>query len=342
MNTRPAAGPEGAWTGDPGRELWQGTSGCALQPLIERGTGHGARIEWTSAGAVRKLQCHMRMARILPALFGHVTILLHDGSGDESVGYFFGLLDIKMNSILRSLLVVVVLVCSSAFAAVEKFADADALGRWITYYYSKPEPHRVAEAIHAASAKGFMQNGKKAPPFIGFIAGVASKNPSIVPSLADQLSSLPVIDQPVLILGIWYSAYPETKPLLTSLKKSMPQHNEMIEYLLANGRPSLLELPLEQGPWVLDALWGYFMATGDDAPVARIITALPWVNIRGDVSRLRVGGAARWSLISNAIQHQPVMATCREELKSQPKQVADVLREVIAEAEKDMKEGKTQ
>jgi hypothetical protein len=247
-----------------------------------------------------------------------------------------------MKAILRSLLVAVALVFSPAFAAVEKFADADTLGRWITYYYAKPEPARVAEAIRSASSKGFMKNGQSAPPFIGFIAGVISKNPAIAQPLAEQLKSLPVVDQPVLIFGIWYSAYPEAKLLMERLRKSMPKHREMIDNMLASGRSSLLELPLEQGPWVLDALWGYFMATGDDVPVARIISALPWVNVRGDVSRLLVGGAARWSLISNAIQHKPVMATCRKELESQPQEVTDVLREVIAEAEKDMKEGKTQ
>lgn len=245
-----------------------------------------------------------------------------------------------MKAIVRSLLIAVALVCSPAFAAVENLSDANALGRWITYYYLKPEPHRVAEAIRAASSQGFMKNGQKAPPFIGFIAGVMSKNPLMVQSLAEQLTSLPEVDQPVLILGIWYSAYPEAKPLLERLTKSMPQHKEMIDHLLANDRPGLLDLPLEQGPWVLDALWGNFMATGDDAPVARIISALPWINVRGDVSRLLVGGAARWSLISNAIQHKPVMAACRKELASQPKEVAEVLREVIASAEKDMKEGK--
>lgn len=247
-----------------------------------------------------------------------------------------------MNAILRSLLFVAALVCSPVFAAAQDFADAEALGRWITYYYTKPEPHRVAEAIRAASAQGFMKNGQKAPPFIGFIAGVMSKNPSMAESLAEQLTSLPEVDQPVLILGVWYSAYPEAKPLLERLTKSMPKHKEMIDHFLANGRPSLLELPLEQGPWVLDALWGNFMATGDDAPVTRIISALPWINVRGDVPRLLVGGAARWSLISNAIQHKPVMAACRKALISQTKEVTEVLREVIAEAEKDMREGKTQ
>lgn len=121
----------------------------------------------------------------------------------------------------------------------------------------------------------------------------------------------------------------------------MPDHEGIIDYLLANGRPGLMELPLEQGTWVLDTLWAYFMATGDSAPVARIVSALPWVNIKGDVPRLLVGGAAKWSLISNAIQHQLVMAACRKEVASQPKEVAEVLRGVIASAEQDMKDGKT-
>jgi hypothetical protein len=247
-----------------------------------------------------------------------------------------------MKAIVRSLLLACALVSFPALAAEGDFSDANSLGHWITYYYSKPEPQRVAEAIRAASSQGFTKDGQKAPPFIGFIAGVMSKSPSMAESLAEQLTSLPDVDQPVLILGIWYSAYPDAKPLLERLRKSMPKHKEMIDHLLANGRPGLLDLPLEQGPWVLDALWGNFMATGDDAPVVRIISALPWINVRGDVSRLLVGGAARWSLISNAIQHKPVMAACKKELASQPKDVADVLREVIAEAEKDMKEGETQ
>lgn len=252
------------------------------------------------------------------------------------------LLDLTMKAIVRSLLVTCAFVCFPAPAASEDFADPKVLGRWITYYYSKPEPQRVAAAIHAASAQGFMKDGKRAPPFIGFIAGVMSKNPSMAHSLAEQLTSLPEVDQPVLILGVWYSAYPDAKPLLERLRRTMPKHTEMIDHLVAHGRPGLLDLPLEQGPWVLDALWGNFMATGDDAPVTRVISALPWINVRGDVSRLSVGGAARWSLISNAIQHKPVMAACKKEMTFQPKDVTDVLREVIAEAEKDMKEGKTQ
>lgn len=247
-----------------------------------------------------------------------------------------------MQSIVRTLLITLILLHSPASRATDEFSDPQVLGRWITHYYAQPQSHRLGEALRAAHAHGFMANGRKAPPFIGFIAGVLSGNPSVARPLVEQLASLPETDRPVLILGIWYSTHPEARLLLSELAASMPEHKGMIEHLLANHRPGLLELPLEQGPWVLDALWGYFMATGDAAPVGRIIAALPWVNVRGDTSRLLLGGAARWSLTSNAIQHPSVMAICRQEIARQPEDVAAVLREVIADAEKDEHEASTE
>ncbi len=242
--------------------------------------------------------------------------------------------------IYRSAVLALAVTCSVAAGAAEKFSETEPLGRWITYYYLNPEPQLVAEAIHAASSKGFMKEGKGAPSFIGFVAGVVNKNPTVAQTLVETLPSLPEIDRPVVILGIWYSGHPDAKSILQSLAKSLPAHKEIIDHLVNNAPLGILELPLEQGSWVLDALWGYFMATGDDAPVSRIITVLPWVNVSGDVSRLVVGGAAKWSLISNAIQHKRVMKVCRREMVSQPKDLKKLLTEVVETAEKDMKAGK--
>lgn len=246
-----------------------------------------------------------------------------------------------LKTIIISLFLFIPMTFSYAFAATKTFSNIEQLSNWITFYYSNPEPQHVAKAIHTASSKGLIKNGQKAPPFIGFIAGVMNKNPTITPHLANELASLPEIDQPMVILGIWYSTSPEAKAILEQLKTSMPQHNEMIDRLLTNDRLSLLEIPLEQGPWVLDALWGYFMATGDEAPVTRIISALPWVNVRGDVSRLVVGNAAKWSLESNAIQHERVLTICRKEESSQSGQIKEVLREIVTSAEKEISDGKT-
>lgn len=94
------------------------------------------------------------------------------------------------------------------------------------------------------------------------------------------------------------------------------------------------QIPLEQGPWVLDALWGNFMATGNAEPVARIMEALPWLDAKGEARKLLVAGAARWSLTSYAKQHKKVMAICESEIKTQPPAVQVKLKSVISGAKK--------
>jgi hypothetical protein len=49
------------------------------------------------------------------------------------------------------------------------------------------------------------------------------------------------------------------------------------------------------------------MATGDKAPVVRIISALAWTGVKGDTNRLMIAEAARWSLRSKAVQNNRVL-----------------------------------
>lgn len=229
-------------------------------------------------------------------------------------------------AIVFCLLVVVV------HAEPKPLTTAAGLGEWVTYYYQRPEPRRLPEAILAASKLGLFQEGKAAPPFFGFIAGVVAKDPSAADSLVDLLKDLPAGSQPVVILGIWYSGHAQTGSLLTSIGKKHPDQKAMVESLTGRA-PGLTEIPLEEGPWLLDALWGNFMSTGDAAPVVRIMQALPWIEVRGNTAKLIVGGAARWSLASNAEQHPRVLEICKAQLKVQPKEVAAVLQQVIGHAE---------
>lgn len=228
------------------------------------------------------------------------------------------------------------LASSLAFAERKPFASADDVSEWMTWYYTHPEPARTGDAILAASRLGILKDGVAAPPLFGFLAGVLAKEPAFAESLAKQLSTLPASDQPVLVLGIWYSGHPDTKKLIADLARSLPSQRVAIRSLTKGTPPRLTDISLEEGPWVLDALWGYFMATGDEAPVVRIMAALPWVEVRGNVPKMMIGGAARWSLTANAIQHPRVLEICKAQLPKQEKKVADALAEVVAQAAKDI------
>ncbi|MEO7742719.1 MAG: hypothetical protein ABIR98_07275 [Usitatibacter sp.] len=211
----------------------------------------------------------------------------------------------------------------------------------MTYYYRRPEPAAVVDAMLALGKQGALRNPEVAAPFAGFLAGVLSKNRATAAANVHRLAVLPAEDQPVLILGLWYSGHPDTKALLAGLAKEMPAQRAMIEDLARSTPAKLVEVPLDKDPWVLAALWGNFMATGDEAPVLRIIDALPFTMIaQGDKQRLAMGRTAEWSLISNAAQHPRVMEIVRRNAAARTGAIANMLNRVAARAEEVIRQEK--
>lgn len=193
----------------------------------------------------------------------------------------------------------------------------------------------------ALSKQGAFRDPSHASPFWGFLAGVLSKNRAMVPATIRRLAKLPADEQPVVVLGVWYSGHADAKALLAGLAKDMPEQRSMVEDLSRSTPPKLIELPLEADPGVMAALWGNFMATGEEAPVARIIDALPYTMIaQGDRQKLAMGRVAEWSLVSNAAQHPRVMEIVRRQAVSRKGAVANILNRVIAKAEDLIKQEK--
>lgn len=225
----------------------------------------------------------------------------------------------------------------TAASAPRVFQTAEELSTWMAQYYknAKPDPatERVAQAMEFASQQGYFKKDSALPPFFGFLAGWFSKNWSAADPVIERLLALPPDDQAVLVLGLWYSALPEAKTRLREIAPRMSAQEKLIASLVNNEQLRLTEIPLEQGAWVLDALWGNFTATGDEAPVQRVIAALSWANATGNFA---VGGAARWSLTSNAVKHPRVREICRTELARMPKETAAPLAALLREVDKSL------
>lgn len=223
------------------------------------------------------------------------------------------------------------LLASGLSFAEQNFKDMQDMGRWMTYYYENPEPAKVMDALIFADSSKLFDDSRRMSPMVGFVAGAVSKNPELAEILSSSLPRLSEKAQQVVVLGVWYSDYPGASQVLSRIQLAYPSLKSGIDALLASKRLSVFDVPLERGPWVLDMLWGNFMATGDSAPVVRLISALPWSTAKGDVGKLLVGGAAKWSLRSNAAQHARVLAVCRSEADLAKKGLlADLLREVIS------------
>lgn len=216
------------------------------------------------------------------------------------------------------------------------FQSQGEVSKWFTFYYQKPEPDRIPDFIAYMGKSGVLDKTNTLSPIFGFLSGVFRSNPDRVSAWVNQLSSLKEHHLGVVVLGLWYAALPDSQKMVYAIIERHPKLKPNFEFLYKGAPMTTEQIPLEQGPWVLDALWGKFMATGDSSLVERIITTLPWVDVKGDVNRLLVGGAARWSLTSNAVQHKQVLEICERAAKTQGGEVTAKLGEVITNAKKEL------
>ncbi len=167
-------------------------------------------------------------------------------------------------------------------------------------------------------------------------------------------------DHWVLVRAIAYSGLPNWKDLLTAFADRMPERRPMIDRYLDGKLPTLDQIAyqaakpgmfdkikvalkidsgdkkavaLEPSPELIDVLWGYYLATGAYKPVGQIIKLLPLADDKESVDNLTTGSAAKFTLASNAVRDLNLLAMLKWSVKSQPKETAKVLNEVIETAE---------
>jgi hypothetical protein len=84
---------------------------------------------------------------------------------------------------------------------------------------------------------------------------------------------------------------------------------------------------------LIDVLWGYYLATGAYKPVDKIIKLLPLAEDKDNVDNLTTGSAAKFTLASNAVRDLNLLGMLKWSVKTQPKDTAKVLNDVIETAE---------
>ena len=215
-----------------------------------------------------------------------------------------------------------------------EFASADAMLAWIDRYHLEATPQRLPEAVRAMVRLGLLKDPEKAGLFVGFMAGVFSDQPKDAEKHIVKMFPMPPEDQGALILAVVYSGLPDWKEIATrQLVERMPARQVMLRKHLYGKFVPLLQVPLNSGVEMLDTLWGFYLATGRTEPIVRMMSALPWSKDKKDVTRLTIGGVAKWTLATNASRDKGLLDTLRRALPSQTKEVQEPLREVIKAAE---------
>ncbi len=239
------------------------------------------------------------------------------------------------------------------------FRTSDQILFWMKDYRAKPQPTRVPGVIGTLSQLGAFQEPEAAGIYVGFLAGVLHNNPKNAEKLVTRMIAMPPEDHWVLVRAIAYSGVPDWRGMLARLSKKMSTKEVMIEAYASGQLPTLsqFEIPgklsridrikaampfgkkeamhtvLPPSPAVLDTLWGYYFATGDDWPLDQMVSMLPWSKDRDDAERLTLGSSTKYALARYASRDARLLGAIRAARTTATKDEAPVLDEVIFAAE---------
>jgi len=238
--------------------------------------------------------------------------------------------------------------------------STDAMLKWINHYRTKPDPDGLPALVRALSDMQAFKDSETSGAYIGFIAGVLGANPAKAEILVAKMLPIAPADHWVLVRAIAYSGLANWKEVLATFVDRMPERRAMIDKYLDGKLPTLdqiayrtpksgmldkikvafkigddkeKEVAIAPSPELIDVLWGYYLATGTYLPIGRIIKLLPLANDKDNVDNLTTGSAAKFTLASNAVRDLHLLAMLKWSVKSQPKDVAAVLNDVIETAE---------
>jgi len=222
--------------------------------------------------------------------------------------------------------------------SIDRVTTEDQLSEWLMYYYLHPRPDLVVSATQFMSTQGALQKANVEMPFCVFLANVFAANAAKVETWFGELRTGAENQKSALALVLWMAGTSGSQDLLKSLSREGPAgFQKYVNELVADDhRPDFLHDEIKD-PGFLDALWASFFASGDERYVKRIISALPLVQEKSDIERMLIGGAARWSLASNAYQHPKVMQICEAQLKELPAEQRAALAEVVQSAREQQK-----
>ena len=148
---------------------------------------------------------------------------------------------------------------------------------WVSSYYRDPQPDRFVSEIHRRSKAGKLSTRNAEPPLVAFLSRVIAANPEKLEGWMAALADLPENDKETLHKAIWFSN--------TAAGKAYFQQQGLLTYL-AEPAPDVVQIKIAS-PAVLDMLWGCFLATGDEVPVRRIVSAFNYYPYAGALERYR-------------------------------------------------------
>jgi len=190
-------------------------------------------------------------------------------------------------------------------APFDSFRDEVDFGEWVTYYYTNPQPGRLLVAIDYYAHSTLFANENGRIPLAQFAAEILRGDDAMTHALFEQAAEDGGEAYRAFALHVlWLVDTPATRELLDQAANSWGGGAaEVVAQMKSEPPVDLLKSGVSAAT-DLDRLWGLYLATGSEAPIEQVVSTLVWSEPTED--QLTIQRAAKWSLLSNALQHDPV------------------------------------
>ncbi len=216
----------------------------------------------------------------------------------------------------------------------------------IQSFYLQPSKELASNIlpIFACHEEQF-KDPKNRGQFISIVGGVMQKHPEYIEAIIESSNDVNVtvkmkyqgqtvqssIAPQIILDALWFCSTEPCQKRLLQRPFNMPKQN--IDRLLSETPPNPLTIPINH-PAVLDFLWGYFFATGNEKVPERILNEAILVKNNGEENTISIliKGSAQWSFLSLARVHSIIKAQLVE--KSKTSEDAKKLLDKLLEDEK--------
>ncbi|MBI2652988.1 hypothetical protein HYX00_05980 [Candidatus Woesearchaeota archaeon] len=240
-----------------------------------------------------------------------------------------------------------------------KISSEEDASMWVTYYYIKPNPALTVDAIKAIVKSKNYDPEDISGASVSFFGEIFKENDGKLSEWMNQLDSLNDEQKVLVWQSLWFADTSKSKSILKNEKNSASAlFKNYIDTLLEQEPPNILKDDVLSG-YQLDMLWGLFFKTGNEEPINKIISVLPWSEEYKKeydkrvadyqsgkakepteaealiLVKYSVGAAAKWGLTSNSVQHDRVFEIAAKGIVNQKAVTKDILKEIVYEANKE-------
>jgi hypothetical protein len=231
----------------------------------------------------------------------------------------------------ESLLVVMLLAATTALG--QGRTAAGDLNKWMTYYYLDPQPDEVEPALRAIKDQGLFENRDAQAPLTGFFAEIFKANPQRIDAWVHPLSGS--ANSHVVYSALWIADNAQSRAALEHLAERAPLNDAaLIRSLLIRKPPDLASTAIDAAA-ALDYFWGRFMASGDEAPVLRVVDQVKPIKATDPLNSTLISMAAQWSVTANVKQHRRVREIVSARTLTSPSPASEMLVEILRQADID-------